>query len=626
MNAIRFCRLVLIVASCLPSIGLAQNTADNAASDQQTSAASAGKAPASKETMVVTGTFAPVPLNDIDRSVSLIETRKVPLLYNHWIDYLQLDPSVDIRRRAPDDVQTDISIRGSSFGETLIMVNGFRMDDAQSGHHDMDLPLPTESLERIEVLRGAGSTLYGSDAIGGAVNFITAPPPHSELRVGAGIGNFGINQQNASGSLVAKRWDEQLSVDRDFSTGFMPDRDYRSLTIFSTTGATTALGNSDVMLAYADKPYGANQFYGNFNSWERTKGWFAALKQDIGTKTEVDLGYRRHTDEFVLFRDKPQIYENNHVTESWQVALRRREAIGRNASLFYGGEGDHDAIASNNLGRHTRSRGAGYLGLDFRALGRFSISAGAREEIFDYSGGAQFSPTVAAGCWIKSGWKLKASASRAFRLPTYTDLYYHDPANAGNPNLKPESAWSYEGGLDWNPGGRFKAEATVFEQREHNVIDYVQFMPSSVFQAANIHNLNFTGVETSFHVRLTDVQRLLVSYTGLHGAQQALNGLVSRYVFNYPINNAVVGWQGQLPGKILARTRVGATERFARDPYAVWDADLARQFGNVGARLSFSNLTNTSYQEVEGVAMPGRSVVFGLEYVLTSRKNIKTEN
>jgi iron complex outermembrane receptor protein len=500
------------------------------------------------------------------------------------------------------------------------MVNGFRMDDAQSGHHDMDLPLPTESLERIEVLRGAGSTLYGSDAIGGAVNFITGPPAHSELRAGAGIGNFGINQQNVSGSLVAKRWDEQLSVDRDFSTGFMPDRDYRSLSIFSTTGATSALGNSDVMLAYADKPYGANQFYGNFNSWERTKGWFAALKQDLGTKTEVDLGYRRHTDEFVLFRDKPQIYENNHVTESWQVALRRRETLGRNASLFYGGEGDHDAIDSNNLGRHTRSRGAGYVDVDFRALGRFSLSAGAREEIFDYSGGAQFSPTVAAGFWIKSGWKLKASASRAFRLPTYTDLYYHDPANAGNPNLKPESAWSYEGGLDWNPGGRFKAEATVFEQREHNVIDYVQFMPSTVFQAANIQNLNFTGVETSFHVRLTDVQRLVFSYTGLRGAQQALNGLVSRYVFNYPINNAVVGWQGQLPGKILARTRVGATERFARDPYAVWDADVARQFGNVGARLSFSNLTNTSYQEVEGVAMPGRSVVFGVEYVLTSGK------
>ena len=282
---------------------------------------------------MVTGTFAPVPAEDVDRSVSVVDTRKEPLLYNHWVDYLQLDSSVDLQQRAPDGVQADLSIRGSTFEQTLVLLNGLRMNDVQTSHHDLDLPLPTGSLQRIEILPGAGSTFYGSDAVGGTINFITGPPQCSEVRVGAAVGNFGVNQETMS-RFVASRLGEQLSVARDFSSGFMPDRDYRSLTIFSNTGLHTALGRGLIMLGYGDKPFGANQFYGDFNSWERTKSWFAGLKQNVGKKTEFDLGYRRHSDEFILMRDDPSVYKNNHIDESWQVAIRRAEPVSRNSTLF----------------------------------------------------------------------------------------------------------------------------------------------------------------------------------------------------------------------------------------------------------------------------------------------------
>jgi iron complex outermembrane receptor protein len=571
------------------------------------------------ETMVVTGTFSPAPLGEVDRSVSLIETAKTPLLFDHWTDYLQTDSSVDLRRRAPNGVQSDISLRGSSFGETLILLNGFRVDDAQSGHHDLDLPLPTESLDRIEVLRGAGSTLYGSDAIGGAVNFITAHPTQSELRLSAGVGNFGINQQAGLFSLLAKRWDQQLSVSRDFSTGFMPDRDYRSVTVLSNTGLKTRLGNTLLLLAYGDKPYGANQFYGNFTSWERTKSWFAGLKQDLGANTEFDLGYRRHSDVFVLIRDRPEVYENNHITESWQTTLRRKTPLRQNVTLFYGGEGNHEAIDSNNLGTNARSRGAAYVDMDFRALSRFSLSLGTREEIFGGKG-SQFSPTVGAGVWLKPRLRLRASVGRAYRHPTYTDLFYHDPATAGNPNLKPESTWSYEAGVQHSLG-RFQADATLFENRERNVIDYVKFFAGDINHAANIQKLNFTGVESSLKARLSDSQMVDISYTWIHGSQQALTAFASsRYVFNYPVNNAVVGWQGRLRGKILVQTRIGVAQRFDRNPYGVWDADFGRKFGNLGLRLSLSNLADVRYQEIAGVNTPGRSAVVGVEYVVRRKK------
>ena len=576
--------------------------------------------PELNETVVVTGTFSPAPMGEIDRSVSAIDTSITPLLFDHWIDYLETDSSIDLRRRAPDGVQSDLSLRGSSFGETLILLDGFRMDDAQSGHHDLDLPLPTQSLDRIEILRGAGSTLYGSDAIGGAVNFITAHPVRSELRLSAGAGNFGINQQAGSFSFLAKRWDEKLSVARDFSSGFMPDRDYRSTTLLSNTGIKTGWGRTLLLFAYGDKPYGANQFYGNFNSWERTKSWFAGIKQELGANTEFDLAYRRHTDVFVLIRDHPEVYENNHITESWQTGLRRKKTVRQNVSLFYGGEGNYDAIDSNNLGRHTRSRAAAYVDLDFRALSRFSLSLGAREEIFSAKG-SQFSPTVGAGVWLNPRLKFRASVGSAYRLPTYTDLFYHDPATSGNPNLKPESAWSYEAGVQWHSLGRLQADATLFQNRERNVIDYVKFFAGDINHATNIQKLNFTGLESSLNVRFSDSQTVDFSYTWIHGTQQALNQFASsQYVFNYPINNAVIGWRGRLRGEIWVRTRIGVTQRFDRTPYAVWDADLGRYFGNLGMRLSFSNLVDTRYQEIAGVNNPGRSAVVGVEYVIRGKK------
>src|SRR5215469_8728479 len=225
------------------------------------------KVTASPETVVVTGTFEAIPETEIDRSVSVLELNRADL-YQSWVDALPYDPSLDLEQRAPNDIQGDLSIRGSSFGQTLILLNGLRMDDVQSGHHDMDLPLPSESVERIEVLRGAGSAFYGSDAMAGAVNVITATSGRSGFRVGAGVGNLGTNQQSASATLVRERVQEQLDFERDFSSGFRPDRDYRSATFFSRTGTDTKLGHSSLMLGYGDKPFGADQFYGPFNSWE----------------------------------------------------------------------------------------------------------------------------------------------------------------------------------------------------------------------------------------------------------------------------------------------------------------------------------------------------------------------
>lgn len=624
-----FSRVFVIVILIVPTT-MGQSGPNDAAAPQNS------RPNAEAQTVVVTGSFAPAPETDIDRSVSVIEVKDDNSMYKSWVDSLELAPSVELQQRAQNNIQGDISIRGSSFGEALVMVDGMRMDDVQSAHHDMDLPLPSGAIDRIEVLHGAGSTLYGSDAMAGSVNVITAAPERSDFRVGAGVGNFGVNQQTGSASLAWRKLDTELDGERDFSSGFIPDRDYRSFTLFSTTHAQSSLGDSLLLLGYGDKPYGANQFYGNFNSWERTKSWFAGLKQGLGANTEFDFGFRRHTDEFVLFRNDPAAFENNHIDRSWQAGLRRHDRISQNSTLFYGAEGIHESIVSNNLGNHQRSRGALYVDYDVRAWKRFSFSAAAREEVFSSSHG-EFNPTVAGGMWLKPGLKLKASASRAFRLPSYTDLDYHDPANLGNPLLGPESAWDYEGGVLWVPGGRWKAEATVFERLDRSVIDYVlqtcstipagELPPgvacappaSTIFHAENLQHLDFTGVETLVELRLPRRQNLQFAYTELYGVRGALNGLQTKYTFNYPVHDGVVAWNGHLPGKVVARARLGVLDPYGGGAYALLDVGVVREFNHAAGHLVLSNLSDTQYHEIPGVIMPGRSVVFGVDVFLRGR-------
>lgn len=558
---------------------------------------------------MVTGTFEPLPLEEADRNIRSIPLGTLRLTTNSFSDLLRLDPSLDVRGRAPNLVQTDISIRGAGFGQSLILLNGFRLNDAQSGHHNLDVPVPVESIDRIEVLKGSGSTFYGSDAVGGVVNFITKRPESSEVRLRGALGNFGVNQQEAVFTYANTRLTQQFAVSRDFSTGFLPDRDYRNLSLSSDTNFTTRWGNTDILLANNDRPFGADQFYGNYNSWERTRTWFASIRQELGSHMEADFAYRRHTDLFVLYRDRPQVFTNRHESEGVQSALRRWDSLSPNVRLSYGLELFTDSVYSNNLGHHSRARSAGYAALDVRALRRFSFNAGIRDEVYG-SFNHEVSPTFSAGYWLSSRLKLRAAVTRAFRLPTYTDLYYHDPANLGSPNLKPERAWTFEGGVDAYLSPRLRAQITVFQRRESNGIDYVRYSPADIWRATNFQSLSFTGVEAALRLK-----QFAIEYTGLQGAQDQLHGIYSKYSFNYPIHSGVVSWEATWRGGLLTRTRVGVLERFARDPYGVLDLYVAGTRGRWHPFVQLTNLTDTVYEEIFGVPMPGRAVVGGVELV-----------
>lgn len=562
------------------------------------------------QTVIVTGTYEPLSLEEMDRAIRSLPVRENRILFDSLAAIISLDPSVDLRGRAPNGIQADVSIRGGSFGETLVLLNGLRLNDAQSGHHNMDIPVPLDGIQRVEILRGSGSTMYGSDAAGGVINVVTAPPEGTEIRLRAAGGSFGTNEQQATLGGVFGKISERLTFSRDFSSGFAPDRDYRNLQLSSDTHTHSTLGPGSLMLAYMDHPFGADQFYGNYPSWEDTKTWFAGGQQTLREIATVSFAYRRHSDLFVLYRDQPEIFTNHHSDESWQLAIRREDRLAPTARLFYGVEGLHESVVSTNLGNHARSRAAAYVAYDLRALRRFSLSISAREELYR-SWSATFSPTVAVGSWLSRTLKTRASASRAFRVPSYTDLYYHDPANLGNPYLRPERAWSYEAGLEWIPSSRLRGELTLFERREQNGIDYFRASPTDIWRALNIQNLHFSGVEAGLQLGGLDLR-----YTGLRGTQDTIPLGATKYTFNYPRHSGVLSWHGMLGQSAVARTRIGVLYRIGGDRYALWDLSIAGARGHVRPFLQLSNITSTRYEEIQGVMMPGRSIIGGFEFVI----------
>ena len=601
---------------CLPLLAAVSVYAQTGPSKPESSRSAKRLSPVST-TVVVLGNPAPVTLGESDRSTAVMNTQKHPLAYSTVEDYLRTDASTFVEQRGGGGSQADISIRGTTFEQTLVLLNGLRIDDPETSHNNMDIPVPLDALRSIDVLHGAGSTLYGSDAIGGVIDFVTAKPTHDALLLRAGGGNYGKNEQAAVASAVGRRWSEMLAGQRDFSSGFMYDRDYRDEEASSESRWQSALGTTDILLASDNRAFGANNFYGNYPSYERTKGWFASMEQDLGRKMQAAFGYRRHTDEFVLFRNDPALYENNHIDTSWQAALRRHDAIGTNLKLYYGLESDGDGIHSNNLGIHARNWGAGYLDGTWQTR-RASISAGLRQEII--SGGYTVtSPMLEGGYFGRRRIRVRAAAGYGFRLPTYLDLYYSDPTTLGNANLKPESAWNFEGGVDWFGSARFFLQSTVFTSLQHHAIDYVRANANEKYQATNLSNFQFTGWENSADWRVNHANEIKASWTLLTGAQSALHGLQSRYVFNYPVNNASLVGTHTWSGGYLLETRIGVTQRYQQSPYAVWGLAFAKESGLLRPYLRLSNITNTGYQEVEGVQMPGREVVAGLELSLARK-------
>ena len=308
------------------------------------------------ETMVVLGTATPVPLAESQRSVEILPVKGESLAAESPQDFLREDSSVFLEERGAGGGQADLVLRGGSFEQTLVLLNGFRINDAQTSHHNLDLPVPLEAMDSIQVLEGAGSTLHGVDALSGVVDFLTAAPDHDSLLLRARRGQLRVERGDAAGGRDAWAMERTRDGGAKFLDGvhghpwihcsnihcrlhsaadgsrLQDDRDYRNEDASAESWIGSRLGVTDLLFAGSDRSFGANQFYGPLQLVGADEGLVRRrCGRNLGSQTVAAFGYRRHTDEFVLLRNDPAFYENNHIDGSWQGSLRRTENLAAGA-------------------------------------------------------------------------------------------------------------------------------------------------------------------------------------------------------------------------------------------------------------------------------------------------------
>jgi outer membrane cobalamin receptor len=570
--------------------------------------AQADQQPTIKETVVVTATAAPESLQNIGRTIVVLtgdELQQLPMV--SVADALRLLSSVDVRSRGDHGGQSDLSVRGAGFGQALVLVNGIRLNDAQSGHHNSDIPVPLADVERIEVLLGGGSSLHGADATGGTVNVITRGRGRRFLAE-AGAGQHGLLDFAGAASFAARGVDHSLSGGFDRSDGFMPARDFqiaqaRYQTMFRR-GTTAALG-------VVDKEFGANGFYGPAPSREWTDQILATAQQRLARsdrwQASADAAYRTHGDRFIYDERNPSLSQSRHRTHAVSANLRWYSNVSPASQISVAATGGYDTIASSNLGDHAFSRGS--AGLELRqALGsRIVVHPGMRFDGYSRFG-SSWSPSLSMSAWTTSRVRLRASGGHAFRIPTFTELFYVDPNHQGAGALSPETAWSADGGLDAF-GGSWTTGITVFRRWEDNVIDWVRPSAAVRWRTANIRDVDTHGIETSVHRRAGN-GHMRFQYTWLTSTAPALD-LLSKYALDYAPHSFAASFSTRW-NAVRVGGRAEGKRRIDGRQYWTLDAQIARDILRAEVYVQATNLFDRHFQEIRGVEMPGRWIKIGV--------------
>ncbi len=568
--------------------------------------------PSVEETVVVTGGTTPVTFRELPRTVRVITREEIARLPATTVtDLVRLVASVDVRARGPRGTQADFSVRGAGFGQALVLVDGVRVNNAQTAHHNADLPVSLEDIERVEILLGPGSSAFGADAFGGTINLITRRGPLPASWSGA-VGEHAFVDLGGAVSLRAGDLVQRLSGQVSRSDGFMFDREFRTLTLRSRTalGARTA-----VTAGFVDKAFGANGYYGASPSKEWTTLWTVGAERTLvareGRRVAAWSSYRHHRDRFLWDVARPGLFENTHRTQAVEAGVRAQLRVGPRSDVGVVAEAAGDWISSSNLGQHRVVRAAVAADVQHRLGESTTVHAAARADLYSTFGAAA-SPSVGVSHWVSPGLRFRSSLGRAFRVPSFTERFYRDPVHQAADDLDPERAWAVDAAADWLPSPSWQATFGVFRRWEHDVIDWVKSRPSDLWRTSNIRAVSVSGLEAGVTWMAPGGASVRADYTW-QSVDAGPLALLSKYTLDYAPRSFIVAANGPLPWAMEAGTRLEARDRTGRDPYVLTGVRLSRRLGRAKIYADVSNLFGVRYEEIRGVAMPGRWMTVGLE-------------
>jgi iron complex outermembrane receptor protein len=596
------------------------------------------------DSVVVTATRGPSALEETGRRVTVYTQQDIQALSVNSLDQLlDVVAGLDVQSRGGFGVQSDLTMRGSTFNGVLLLLDGARVNDPYTGHFLMDLPVPLSEIARIEVLRGPATALYGPDALGGVVHLLTSTALRNgsgrdvgtSVRVDARYGKNNLYDVGGTARAVGETTavsaaaSAQGSDGQTVSAAEPPDDSDLPSTVqtdFSRRAATAAVSrNLGGATLYAragvdDREFGAYHYYTDFSTDRAREAtstfWLQSRLSSAGatdTPWQVQVFGKQHRDRYTY---NPASPSNRHVSRRVKVQGQAARHLGR-VRVTGGASGGLRGVDSNRDGLHSDLSVGAFVGLRWRATSRLTVNQSTR---LNYDDGFGVEPTPQLYLAYELGpATLRAGGGRVVRAPNYVERFIDSPTNQGNDGLDAETAWSGEAGADVQLPADLSLSVTGFHRTTQNAIDYLR--QDGVFVARNLDRTATTGLETelSFDRRLGAVRLDLdVAYTLLDATLDAQEP-VSAY--KYGLNSArhhVQGSASMTAGPVTLGLQGTWKDRLrdaplATDRYGVVHGRVGYRVQVGGAPITLSaevrNVGDVDYSEVFDAPMPGRTLL-----------------
>ena len=576
----------------------------------------------SLQEVIISSTRIDLPFSKNSRTIQLITAEDMKKAgVTNVADALQQIAGIDIRRRGTNGTQADLYIRGGSFDQTLLLVDGIKVDDAQTGHHTMNLALPIEVIKRIEIIKGPAARIFGQNAFNGAINIITKDVPETDVSLHVQGGSY--NQFNAAVTAGINLDDSShiIHYSKNTSEGyrFNTDFDNQNFVLKSTFNKKNL--PIAMLISLSDRNFGANGFYASpaaINQYEET---MASL---IGFSTVIKKGnftwkprvyWRRNEDEYVFVRNNPSIYRNLHISN--KIAAELNGSYTSNIGITgFGIETAKVYLSSNNLGDNNRFVSTLFLEHRLELFNnKIDITPGVAVTYFSDFKFFAF-PGIDIGYQVLDNLRVYGNLGYTYRVPTFTDLNYKSPTTIGNPELEPEKAFSQEIGLKWNTT-RFNASVAVFNRDSNRLIDYVKMQNTDPWQPQNIQDVTTKGFETqldyTFPINSFN-QKLQLGYSLIEDQVKQSSYNFSQYSVNSMKHQVVGSYYMQFLKNFTNSILYRYAERTNGDSYSVVDLGAAYTLKAFEFSLFANNIFNAEYTETNFVPMPKGNLLFGIRY------------
>lgn len=469
--------------------------------------------------VVVTATKTEREPQDISQSVTVItadDIRKSGA--TTAAEVIEMSAGVQVNSNGPLGSTSSINIRGANSEQVLVLLDGRRLNSASAGGFDMaDLPVPLDAIEKIEIVRGPSSALYGADAVGGVVNIITKKPTGALTTVTGQAGSHGYESLALSNSNKLDKFYYTLSAGKEKSTGFRVNSDLDQGTAGAKLGYDISPDSSvEFTSDWIGKEIGvpgATNFMSTLaREWDRNLDSSLTYRMKFSKELDVKLNAYQNRDT-IIYLDPSFPPASIHTTTSTGTEAQANWLANSWNLLTFGVDARQDHIASTDAGEHTASLRAAYLQDEISLGEQLIVVIGGRDD--DHSVyGNKFSPKMSARyLFAGTGTIFRASAGKAFRAPTFNELYFVDTfGDKGNPNLKPETATEYEAGVEQPFGRGNSIQVTGFERKIDNLISWQTNSLGGV-SPVNIGRAKITGVEAGAKFKLSDSLTWNANYT-----------------------------------------------------------------------------------------------------------------